>query len=167
MQKTLTLAEFRKAAADFPSTADRRVIELRYDARNGWYKATGIWDGVHIYTSAPSFPALRAAIQRAYGLQSPRRNGSVQREPAPDCPGHAAPDGLCKFAQNRAVKALQIRPISTTRNAFQELPEAISNGLAAFQSTADNAAQCSPDRPPGVDPLRLYADGVKFSQNFR
>ena len=74
MQKTLTLAEFRQAAADIPSTADRRVIELRYDARNGWYKATGIWEGVHIYTAAPSFPALRAAIQRTYGLQIPRRN---------------------------------------------------------------------------------------------
>ena len=77
MQKTLTIAEFRKAAADFPSTADRRVIELRYDARNGWYKATGIWEGVHIYTSAPSFPALRAAIQRIYGLQIPRRSALI------------------------------------------------------------------------------------------
>jgi hypothetical protein len=74
MQKTLTLAEFRQAAAGIPSTADRRVIELRYDARDGWYKAVGLWEGVHIYASSPSFPALRAAIQRLYGLQLPRRN---------------------------------------------------------------------------------------------
>lgn len=78
MQKTLTLAEFRKAAAGIPSTAWRmRVIELRYDARDGWYKAVGRWEGVHIYTSAPSFPALRAAIQRAYGLQIPCRNSLI------------------------------------------------------------------------------------------
>ena len=77
MQKTLTIAEFRKAAADIPSTADKRVIELRYDARNGWYKATGNWEGVHIYTSAPSFPAIRAAIRRLYGLQIPRRNALI------------------------------------------------------------------------------------------
>lgn len=77
MQKTLTLAEFRQAAAGIPSTADRRVIELRYNARNGWYKAVGLWEGVHIHTSAPSFPALRAAIQRAYGLQIPRRNDLI------------------------------------------------------------------------------------------
>ena len=77
MQKTLTLAEFKKAAAEISSTADKRVIELRYDARNGWYKAVGLWEGVHIYTSAPSFPALRAAIQRAYGLQIPRRSALI------------------------------------------------------------------------------------------
>ena len=77
MQKTLTLAEFRQAAAGIPSTADRCVIELRYNARDGWYKATGIWEGVHIYTSAPSFPALRAAIQRLYGLQIPCRNALI------------------------------------------------------------------------------------------
>ena len=95
--------------------------------------------------------------------RNPGRKGSMQRETTQNGPVHAAPGRLCKFAQNRAVKALQIRPISTTRNALQELSEAISNGLAAFQSTADNAAQCSPDRPPGVDPLRLYAVGAKFS----
>ena len=95
-----------------------------------------------------------------YGTTQPRRNGHMQ-------PSTCSPGRLCKFAQNRAVNALQIRPISTTRDALQELQAAISNGLAAFQSTAGNAAQCSPDRPPGVDPLRLYADGVKFSQNFR
>lgn len=77
MKKTLTLAEFRQAAADIPSTTDRRVIELRYDARNGWYKATGLWEGIHIYISAPSFPALRAAVQRSYGLQIPRRNALI------------------------------------------------------------------------------------------
>ena len=93
----------------------------------------------------------------------PRRNGSARRKPTPDCPGHAAPGKLCKFAQNRAVQALQIRPISTTRDALQELQAAISNGLAAFQSTADNAAQGIPDRPPGVDTLRLCAVGVEFS----
>ena len=77
MNKTLTLAEFRQSVAAIPSTADRCVIELRYDARNGWYKAAGWWNGVHIHTSAPSFPDLRAAIQRAYGLQIPRRNALI------------------------------------------------------------------------------------------
>ena len=77
MQKTLSLAEFRQAAAGIPSTADRHVIELRYDARTGWYSARGWWEGVHINTCAPSFPALRAAIQRAYGLQIPRRNALI------------------------------------------------------------------------------------------
>ena len=78
-------------------------------------------------------------------------------------PVHAMPDDLCKFAQNRAVQALRNRPISTTRDTLQELHAAISNGLAAFQSTAGNAARCSPDRPPGIDTLRLYAVGVEFS----
>ena len=77
MQKTLTIAEFRKAAADFPSTADRRVVELRYDARNGWYRAVGIWAGVHVNTCARTYTALRAAIQRLYGLQIPRRNDLI------------------------------------------------------------------------------------------
>ena len=95
--------------------------------------------------------------------RNPGRKGSMQRETTPNDPVHAAPGRLCKFAQNRAVQALRNRPISTTRDALQELQAAISNGLAAFQSTADNAAQCSPDRPPGVDPLRLYAVGAKFS----
>ena len=87
-----------------------------------------------------------------------------QRQRRTTCsPVHAAPGGLCKFAQIRAVKALRNRPISTTRNVLQELQAAISNGLAAFQSTAGNAAQGIPDRPPGVDTLRLYAVGAKFS----
>ena len=77
MQKTLTLAEFRKAAEDIPFTANRRVIELRYNARDGWYRAHGWWEGERINTCAPSFPALRAAIQRAYGLQIPRRNALI------------------------------------------------------------------------------------------
>ena len=77
--------------------------------------------------------------------------------------GTCSPGRLCKFAQNRAVQALRNRPISTTRDTLQELHAAISNGLAAFQSTAGNAAQCSPDRPPGVDTLRICAVGVKFS----
>jgi len=78
-------------------------------------------------------------------------------------PVPAAPGGLCIFAQNRAVQALQNRPISTTRNALQELYAAISNGLAAFQSTPGSAAQGIPDRPPGVDTLRICAVGVEFS----
>lgn len=76
---------------------------------------------------------------------------------------HAAPGGLFKFAQNRAVQALQNRPISTTRGTLQELPAAISNGLVAFRSTPGNAAQGPPDRPPGVDALRICAVGVEFS----
>ena len=68
-----------------------------------------------------------------------RRNESMQREPTPCSPVHAAPGKLCKFAQNRAVKALQIRPISTTRNALQRLYTAISNGLATFRSTPGSA----------------------------
>lgn len=107
---------------------------------------------------APTVEGL-ATIQCSaaqYGATQPRRNGHMQ-------PSTCSPGRLCKFAQNRAVQALQIRPISTTRNALQELSEAISNGLAAFQSMPGNAAQCSPDRPPGVDPLRLYAVGVEFS----
>lgn len=55
-------------------------------------------------------------------------------------PVHAAPGRLCKFAQNRAVKALQNRPISTTRDALQELTAAISNDLAAFRLTPGSAA---------------------------
>lgn len=82
----------------------------------------------------------------------PRRNGSRQREPTPCSPVHAAPGGLCKFAQNRAVQALQVRPISTTRNALQELPMAISNGLVAFRSTPGIAEQGIPGRPPGIAP---------------
>ena len=77
MQKTLTLAEFRQAAADIPSTADRRVIELRYNARDGWYRAHGWWEGKHVNTCARTYTALRAAIQRAYGLQIPRRNALI------------------------------------------------------------------------------------------
>ena len=79
--------------------------------------------------------------------RNPGRKGSMQREPTPDRPVHAAPGRLCKFAKNRAVKALQIRPISTTCNALQELSEAISNGLAAFSV---NRRQCSAmqSRPP-------------------
>ena len=73
------------------------------------------------------------------------------------------PDHLCKFDQNRAVQALQNRPISATRDALQELYAAISNGLAAFRSTPGNAAQGIPDWPPGIDTLRLYAVGVEFS----
>lgn len=75
---------------------------------------------------------------------------------------HAAPGVLCKFAQIRAVQSLQNRPISTTRNTLQELSAAISNGLVAFRSTPGSAAQGIPDRPPGVDALRLYAVGVEF-----
>lgn len=93
----------------------------------------------------------------------PRRNGSIQRETTPCSPVHATPGGLCKFAQIRAVQALQNRPMSTTRDALQELQAAISNGLAAFQSTPGSAAQGIPDRPPGVDTLRLCAVGVEFS----
>lgn len=108
--------------------------------------------------SQPGNAAWPSMAQR-----NPGRKGFMQRETTPNDPVHAAPGRLCKFAQNCAVKALQIRPISTTRDTLQELYTAISNGLAAFQSTAGNAAQCSPDRPPGVDPLRLYAVGAKFS----
>lgn len=103
------------------------------------------------------------AAQSSTTRREPGRNGSMQREPTPDCPGHVAPGKLCKFAQNRAVQALQTRPIFTTCNALQELYAAISNGLAAFRSTPYSAAQSSPDRPPGIDPLRLYAVGVEFS----
>lgn len=67
-------------------------------------------------------------------------------------PVHAVPGGLCKFAQNRAVKALQIRPISTTRDALQELTAAISNGLAAFLSMPGSAARRNPDRRQRLTP---------------
>lgn len=76
---------------------------------------------------------------------------------------HAVPGKLCKYAQNRAVQALQNRPISTPRNTLQELQAAISNGLVVFRSTPGSAAQGYPDRPPGIDHLRLYAVGVEFS----
>lgn len=96
--------------------------------------------------------ATRQCSAAQYGATQPRRNGSMQRVPTPHSPGRAVPGGLCKFAQNRAVKALQIRPISTTRNALQEPQAAISNGLAAFQSTPGNAARRNPDRRQRLTP---------------
>ena len=98
-----------------------------------------------------------------YGTTQPRCNGSMQRVPTPHSPGRAVPGRLCKFAQNRAVQALRNRPISTTRDTLQELHAAISNGLVAFRSMPYSAVQGSPDRPPGIDTIRLYAVGVEFS----
>lgn len=122
----------------------------------------------HAFKASPvEGRATRQCNAASTARHKTRRNGSMQRDPTPDSPVHAAPGKLCEFAQNRAVQALQVRPISNTRNALQELYAAISNDLAAFRLTPGSAAQGIPDRPPGIDPLRLYADGVKFSQNFR
>ena len=96
-------------------------------------------------------------------IHAARTNARPPRPCSTRRPVHAMPDDLCKFVQNCAVQALQIRPISTTRNALQELQAAISNGLATFRSTPGSAPQGIPDRPPGVDTLKLYAVGVEFS----
>lgn len=96
----------------------------------------------------------RAGLFRMQASNAARRN-------------HAATDS-CSASQ-----AMQIRPESRCtgfaespyihpRNTLQELQAAISNGLAAFRSTPGNAAQGIPDRPPGIDTLRLYADGVEL-----
>lgn len=119
-----------------------------------------------VANSQPCAPVYSACSQGGAGggtcSQSMQR-GPVWHDASTPQRIHAAPGGLCKFAQNRAVQALQNRPISTTRNAVQELYAAISNGLAAFRPTPGSAAQGYPDRPPGIDHLRLYAVGVKFS----
>lgn len=102
---------------------------------------------------APVYSACNRSMQR----------GPVWHDASTPQRIHAAPGALCKFAQNRAVQALQNRPISTTHNALQRLYAAISNGFVAFRSTPGSAAQGIPDRPPGVDTLRICAVGVEFS----
>ena len=113
-----------------------------------------------IQCSAAQYGTTSTAPQR---IHAARTNARLPRPCSTRRPVHAMPDDLCKFAQNRAVQALQIRPISTTCNALQELFAAISNGLAALRSTPGSAAQGIPDRPPGIDTLRLCAVGVEFS----
>lgn len=116
--------------------------------------------------SQPFAPVYSACSQGGAGggtcSQSMQR-GPVWHDASTPQRIHAAPVMLCKFAQNRAVQALQNRPISTTRNTLQELQAAISNGLVVFRSTPGSAERRNPDWPPRVDALRLCAVGVKFS----
>lgn len=74
MEKVLTLQEFKQAAKGIQNAADRRVIELRYNAGNGWYKAVGTWGGVWINTCARTYASLRSLIQFHYGVQIPRKS---------------------------------------------------------------------------------------------
>lgn len=103
--------------------------------------------------SQPRGPVYSACSQDGAGggtCNQPMQRGPVWHDAShaatdPCSPVHAAPGELCKFAQIRALQALQTRPISTTQDALQELHADISNGLAAFLTTPRSAAQ---SRPP-------------------
>lgn len=119
-----------------------------------------------VTNSQPCAPVYSACNQGGAGGGTCNR--SMQRGPVWHDVNHAATDPCS------ARQTMQIRPYlrctgladSPYIHHAQRIARAASGHFKrfrAFRSTPGNAARGIPDRPPGIDTLRLYAVGVEFS----
>lgn len=72
----MTFAEYIPHHAGTPENLIS-AVEIRYNTRNGWYRAYGKWHGQTITAHAPSFPQLQAVTRDRFRLCLPARKDLV------------------------------------------------------------------------------------------
>ena len=77
MYPVLTYGKYIELDANIPHEQERNLVQVRYNAKTGWYKLFGHWAGKRINIDAPDFPRLTEATKRNYGLQLPRRKDFI------------------------------------------------------------------------------------------
>lgn len=120
--------------------------------------------------SQPRAPVYSACSQGGAGGGT--HGQTMQRGPARH--DATAPQRIRAAPPCSAGQTMQIRPESRCTGLAespyiqyaQRIARAVSGHFkrfSSFWSTPGSAARRNPDRPPGIDTLRLYAVGVEFS----